>query len=357
MSHFPTHAGATSIDTPQACVQYLLDTADGSKSGSGLSASLETPRQGIGQADVNIALCKYWGKRDPKLNLPHNSSLSITLPALGTQTQVTWSPSPSSTGLQHLTFNGQVLSPEHATFQRTQQFLDWFPMAHRGQFEVVTDNSVPTAAGLASSASGYAALVLALNQTFGWALPATTLSILARLGSGSATRSLYPGFAVWNKGERLDGLDSYAYPLKESWPGLRIGLVEVDTSQKPIGSTQGMQATTQTCALYQQWPQQAEADLRTLTTAIEARDFATLGRTAEHNALSMHATMIATWPPIVYWQSQTLEAMQTVWALRAQGVAVYFTMDAGPNLKLLYLQKDQACIQNAFKGLIEIQPF
>ena len=353
MSDLPTHKQTSSIDTPKACIQLLLDSADRSTT----RADLDTPKQGAGHADVNIALCKYWGKRHPKLNLPHNSSLSISLPGLGTQTQVTWSPTESSTGLQQLTFNGETLSPDNATFQRTQQFLEWFPMAQTGRFEVTTHNSVPTAAGLASSASGYAALVLALDQAFGWALSRATLSILARLGSGSATRSMFSGFAIWDKGERPDGLDSYARPLAQRWDALRIGLVEVDTTQKPIGSTQGMQATTQTCALYPQWPQQAEADLKTLITAIEAHDFDTLGRTAEHNALSMHATMIATWPPIVYWQGQTLEAMQSVWALRAQGVAVYFTMDAGPNLKLLYLKKDQACIQETFENLIEIQPF
>ncbi|WP_319381782.1 diphosphomevalonate decarboxylase [Thiomicrorhabdus sp.] len=300
---------------------------------------------GHGQAPVNIALSKYWGKRDQALNLPINGSVSISLPGLGTTTTLKL-----IEGTQDIVrLNGTLLDSETSFARRLSRFLDGFRSTPQHAFEVATTNSVPTAAGLASSASGYAALVLALDDLFDWQLPKTTLSLLARFGSGSASRSLFNGFAVWHKGDREDGMDSFAEPLETQWPELSIGLVKVDTGEKPIGSTAGMQQTVDSCALYQAWPAQAERDLQTIIDAIREKNFSTVGQTAEHNALSMHATMIATWPPIVYWQPESIAAMQKVWTLREQGIEVYFTMDAGPNLKLLLQEKDQTTIKNAFQ--------
>jgi diphosphomevalonate decarboxylase len=198
---------------------------------------------------------------------------------------------------------------------------------------------------------------LALDALFDWQLDKAKLSILARLGSGSASRSLFPGFALWHKGERRDGMDSYAEGLSARWPELCIGLVKVDVNEKAIGSSAGMQQTVQHCPLYQAWPAQAEQQVKLIHQAIAQRDFTRLGETAEHNALSMHATMIATWPPIMYWQPASLAAMQQVWALRQQGIEVYFTMDAGPNLKLLFLADNKKAVETAFSALEVIQPF
>ncbi|BBP46595.1 hypothetical protein THMIRHAS_19680 [Thiosulfatimonas sediminis] len=299
---------------------------------------------GFGKAPVNIALSKYWGKRDSVLNLPMNGSVSISLPGLGTETTV----QPFGGQQDQIELNGQVLDHSVVFAKRLSQFLDFFRSAACPAFRVVTQNSVPTAAGLASSASGYAALVVALDDLFGWQLAKTELSLLARLGSGSASRSLFDGFALWHKGERPDGMDSFAESVDSVWPEFCIGLVKVNTQEKAVGSTLGMQQTVETCDLYQSWPPQAQRDLETITQAIIQQDFHTLAKTAEHNALSMHATMIATWPPIVYWQPESIAAMQIVWRLREQGVAVYFTMDAGPNLKLILQTQDQAIVQQAF---------
>lgn len=308
--------------------------------------------KGFGEASVNIALSKYWGKRQLELNLPTNSSLSISLPGLGTKTQLTL-----LEGLQdQVWLNGQSLRADDPFAKRLSQYLDLYRPPGL-VFDIDTVNSVPTAAGLASSASGYAALVLALNDLFGWRLDSQKLSILARLGSGSASRSLFPGFAVWHKGKRDDGLDSFAEALPQSWPELCIGLVKINTAQKPISSTAGMQQTVNTCELYQAWPAQAERQVKLVQQAIEQRNFQLLGETAEHNALSMHATMIATWPPIVYWQAESITAMQQVWALRQQGIEVYFTMDAGPNLKLLFLADNKKAVEAAFGDIQIIQPF
>lgn len=312
------------------------------------------PAKVVGQASapVNIALSKYWGKRQTELNLPTNSSLSISLPGLGTKTQIRLIESD-----QHQAcLNGKALATDDPFAQRLAQFLT--PFSPEGLvFNVDTHNSVPTAAGLASSASGYAALVLALNDLFNWQLDLKTLSILARIGSGSASRSVYNGFALWHKGTRDDGMDSFAEPIDQIWPDLCIGLVKVNTAQKPIGSTAGMQQTVKHCELYQAWPAQAERQVKVIAQAIQQLDFSLLGETAEHNALSMHATMIATWPPILYWQAESVIAMQKVWQLRQQGIEVYFTMDAGPNLKLLFLAQNKKAVETAFEDLETIQPF
>ncbi len=313
-----------------------------------------TPKQkGQGRANVNIALAKYWGKRDIELNLPTNSSLSISLPGLGTETTIQWFEDSNDT----ITLNDQLCTPQQPFAARLSRFLDPFRPTPQGGFEIKTHNSVPTAAGLASSASGYAALVLALNDCFQWKLDRKSLSLLARLGSGSASRSVYDGFVIWHQGRQPNGMDSFAEKIDQAWSNLKIGLLEIDLSEKPIGSTQGMQQTVNHCDLYQAWPQKAEKDVITLQSAIANQDFTLLGTTSENNALSMHATMLATWPPICYFQPDSIQAMQQVWQLRAQGTEVYFTMDAGPNLKLLFLEKDQQKLKESFPNLKVIQPF
>ena len=313
-----------------------------------------TPTQkGTGKAPVNIALSKYWGKRNVDLNLPTNSSLSISLPGLGTETQIEWIENQSD----QIYLNETKVASDDSFAQRIRLFLDLFRPNTQGGFIVNTLNSVPTAAGLASSASGYAALVLALNDCFQWDLPLKRLSLLARLGSGSASRSLYDGFALWHKGQLDNGMDSYAEKIDQAWPELCIGLLEIDISEKPISSTQGMQNTVNHCELYAAWPDKAEADLQKIHQAIERKDFQQLGQTSENNALAMHATMIATWPPILYWQPESVAAMHQIWQLRNEGCEVYFTMDAGPNLKLLFLRQDTQTIQNRFPAVKVIHPF
>lgn len=316
-------------------------------------------KKGYGKAAINIALSKYWGKRNLELNLPTNSSLSISLPELGTETEIEVIKNNCADygkNKQDLIYlNGEVVANKETFAKRISLFLNYF--REDCFFKVTTHNSVATAAGLASSASGYAALVRALNDCFQWNLSEKKLSILARLGSGSASRSIFDGFVIWHKGQQKDGMDSYAEPIKTQWHELQIGLLEIDTNAKKMSSTQGMQNTVNTCELYQAWPKKAESDLLKIKQSIEEKDFQTLGETAENNALSMHATMIATKPPILYWQPESIEAMHKVWQLREEGIAVYFTMDAGPNLKLLFLKENQNKIKEVFSSMITITPF
>lgn len=302
-------------------------------------------------APSNIALCKYWGKRNAELNLPINGSLSISLGDLGTTTTLSVATQDS------VNLNGQTVDAHDGFYKKVFAFIDLFRRDAPVRIAVNTVNTIPTAAGLASSASGFAALTLAIHDFFTLNLPLPVLSAFARIGSGSASRSLYSGFVEWHKGEQSDGMDSFAEAIDVTWPEFRVGLIKISTAQKKIDSREGMNRTVETSHLYKQWPAQAEQDLTTLRQAVMAKDFETLGQTAEHNALSMHATMIATWPAVLYWQPESVAAMHTVWQLREQGVPVYLTMDAGPNLKLLFTQEYAQQIQSAFPNMELIQPF
>ncbi len=303
-------------------------------------------------APTNIALVKYWGKRDPGLNLPITDSLSISLGAKGAATRIEVAESPQD----NFFLNDHEQEADSTFSSRLSQFLDLFRFDNI-HYRVYTKVNIPIAAGLASSACGFAAIVKALSNLYGWELSSTELSILARLGSGSACRSIYPGFVWWQKGTQADGMDCYALPLAQQWPELRIGLLLINQETKAIGSRPAMQNSLKTSYLYGSWPQQAAHDLNVVHEAILSQNFDTLGTTSEHNALSMHATMISAWPPIVYSIPETLAAMHKIWYLRQQGLPLYFTQDAGPNLKLLFLQNDLGSVLKEFPGLEVIAPF
>ncbi len=328
--------------------------------------------KGVAFAPSNIALCKYWGKRDAALNLPVNSSLSISLGDLGTRTEIRCidveqaslpaqgqAGMPAPQGIPDMVYLNGELQPVNSSFaKRISSFLDLFrPMFGNAHFEVRTENTIPTAAGLASSASGFAALVMALDDLAGWGLDKKRRSMLARLGSGSAARSIFDGFVQWNAGTNPAGTDSFAEKIDNEWPEFRIGILELSSAPKPVGSRDGMNRTVATSELYKSWPQQAAADLETIRATIDARDFALLGKTAERNALAMHATMLAAWPPLIYLQPETIEQIHKVQRVRAEGLEVYLTIDAGPNIKLLFLEENEAAVTTAFPGLQTIKPF
>jgi len=300
-------------------------------------------------APANIALCKYWGKRDAELNLPVNSSLSISLGKLGARTSIKFAKT-----ADRIFLNGKPAPKAFAA--RLSDYLNLF-RAEGQFFEVRTKNSIPTAAGLASSAAGFAALIQAFDRLMGWGFTPRELSLLARLGSGSAARSIFEGFAVWHAGQRPDGMDCFAESLDPRWPDFRIGILEVSAARKKTGSTEGMNATRETSELYRAWPAQAQCDYDELRTAIVAQDFPMLGKTAENNALAMHATMLAAWPPLCYWKPQSLSLMQKIWKVREEGLDLYFTMDAGPNLKLLFLKENQAAVRKCFPKVQIVNPF
>ena len=308
--------------------------------------------QGIAFAPANIALVKYWGKRDEELNLPVTASLSVSLGQLGSKVSIR-----PTAGNDTVTLNGRRLEAESSFVRRLTGFFDLFRTGPAIRFAVEAENTIPTAAGFASSASGFAAVVLALNDLFGWKLERRELSILARLGSGSACRSLYDGFVEWHAGEQKDGMDSFAEPLSATWPDLRMGLLIITTEEKATGSRAGMIQTTASSPLYAAWPTTVARDLATVRQAIVDHDFPTLGKTAEGNALAMHATMIAARPPLLYWKPESIAAMRRIWTLRDKGLPLYFTMDAGPNVKLIFETQHTAEVKAAFPEVQIVAPF
>jgi len=309
--------------------------------------------QGTFFAPSNIALCKYWGKRDTELNLPHTSSLSISLGNLGAKTTIALEQALKD----RISINGKEVDEDSIFSKNLSHFLDLFRPLNSVFFRVATEVNIPIGAGLASSACGFAAVVGALDQLYGWELPLSLLSILGRLGSGSASRSFWHGFVEWQAGHDADGMDSAGACLESVWPALRIGVLIVDSEQKKLSSRIAMQNTVLTSPFYKIWPEKQARDLKDLKKAIEKQDFMALGETTESNALAMHALMLTTSPPILYSQASTLEAIDKIWHYRQLGLPLYFTQDAGPNLKLLFLEKDEEAIIKIFPKLIVVSPF
>ena len=304
-------------------------------------------------APANIALVKYWGKRDETLNLPVASSLSISLGPLGSHVRL----APADSPTDRIFLDDAELPPTTSFARRATAWLDLVRPTPDFAFELRARNTVPTAAGFASSASGFAALAKAADALFGWNLPQESLSILARLGSGSAARSLADGFVEWHAGERPDGMDSFATPLPDRWPALRVAACVLSSAEKPVGSRDGMRRSVQTCPFYSSWPALVARDIATLHDAIAARNIALLGSTAESNCLAMHSLMMATRPPILYALPETLTAIRAVWSARADGIPVWFTMDAGPNLKLLFESSSESSIRALFPTATLVSPF
>ncbi len=309
--------------------------------------------KGLAFAPTNIALCKYWGKRDTEINLPVTSSLSIALPDKGAMTTMM----PHDKSRDEIILNGQEIAPDSRFAVRTSEFLDLFRPQGTGYLHIDIQMNLPVAAGLASSACGFASLTAALNDLFDWKLSARNMSILARLGSGSASRSFWKGFVEWHAGVQADGMDCYAEPLTYEWEQLRVGLLMVEDKEKIISSRDAMQRTIDTSVLYGSWPKKVVRDLVILRQALQVKNISLLGGAAESNALSMHATMLGSWPPVCYSLPETVAAMHKIWGMRRDGLDVYFTQDAGPNLKLLFLEKDQEQVVAQFPQLEIIKLF
>ena len=298
-------------------------------------------------AGTNVALVKYWGKRDSSLNLPATGSLSLTLRELGTRTTVRFGSVPIDT----VTLNGAPA--DERTLARVRALLD-LVRARAGLHdpaEVTTSNSVPTAGGLASSASGFAALALAASRAAGLELGDTELSALARRGSGSAARSVFGGFVEMHPGTRDDGADAVAEPLPaaDGW-NVRLVVAETAAGPKAIGSTQAMERTAATSPFYAGWLAAVEHDLADARAAVAARDLARLGAVAERSCLRMHATTLGADPPILFWNAATVTAMQVVTDLRAVGISAWFTIDAGPHVKVLCAADDATVVDGALRA-------
>lgn len=282
-------------------------------------------------AHPNVALIKYWGKRGVAGNLPATGSLSLTLGLMSTRTTVRFDP-----GLKRdeLTLNGRA-SPRD--LKRIRDCLA--PLRERtgqsGAASVRSENDFPTGAGLASSASGMAALALGGAAALGLAEDGALVRRAALAGSGSAPRSLYGGIALLS----IDAAGQWSCESllgPREWP-LKIAVAVTDSGPKALDSRAGMELTRRTSPFYGAWVGGQQASLDEARRAVDSRDFERLAQLAETNCLRMHATALGASPPALYFNGATVECIHRVKALARRGHAVFFTVDAGPQVKVVCL--------------------
>ena len=289
-------------------------------------------------APINIALIKYWGKRNEELKLPMSSSLSYSSLHLGTITKVL----PNCKNADEIFLNGVLIEQNTDFYNRTIAFVNLFRNALNVDIKltIITDNNVPTASGLASSASGFASLTLAINDLFNLNLDEKTLSILARLGSGSACRSIVSAidktanFVLWNKGISEDGFDSYAEKIalpNVIEDNLSMFIVKITDNKKDISSTDAMRMTIEMSKKYSTWLKQTENDILNI---FNVKSFQEFGLIVENNSLLMHKSIRDA--GIDYFLPKTYECVDFIKKLREQeNLSVFCTIDAGANVKII----------------------
>ncbi len=312
-----------------------------------------TSIHGNGSATPNIALVKYWGKRDPDRNLPFTDTFAVVLDQGRTRVNVgEW----AEDGVwwqfagQSRRLSGNLASPYI-------RMMDYARAIHGVDqtLRVVVAPSLPPRVGFAGSAAAMAALAGALEEAFSLDLDLWERSVLARIGSGSAARSIPDGFVRWYAGDAPDGMDSYAecvFP-PEHWPELRLILVPVDRKVKDGSSTRAMIRCQDTSSLFQGWLERCREDLSPILDAVARRDIEVLGATAENNARCMHAVALSASPPILYWTRDTIRIFEAMSALRHAGTGVWCTADAGPNPILLTLEDD---VEHVTKVVQDVLP-
>ncbi|MDE1851906.1 MAG: diphosphomevalonate decarboxylase [Candidatus Micrarchaeota archaeon] len=313
-------------------------------------------------ASPNIAFVKYWGKRDERLILPYNSSISMTLDdSLNTVTSVLFSKE-----LQNDRFfiNGEEQElADKETAERFGVVGILRRMAGNGEHAlVVSRNSFPTASGLASSASGTAALVFACSKALGLEMKARELSIVARQGSGSSCRSMFGGIVMWKRGRKEDGTDSYARRIasERQWPDLVDVIAIVSTERKRVLSRSGMRQTVESSALYKARTKFAESNAKEMIKAVKTKDFAGMAGIIMRESNDMHAVMLDTFPPIFYLNDSSKEIMAAIHELNGSmgKIVAAYTFDAGPNAHIITLRENEAAVREALRkvqGIKEVK--
>ena len=298
-------------------------------------------------AHPNIALVKYWGKQDSQTNLPAVPSLSITLDTLRAQTEICEADTDS------FVLDGIERSGEKQDL-KLKRFLDYVRVHHDiPPLRIESSNNFPTAAGLASSAAGFAALVTALNTLCELGLDDAEKSTLARIGSASAARSIFGGYV----GLTEPSFAANQIAEAEHWP-LKVVVAITDTGQKSVSSTEGMAISANTSPYYSNWVNSAEADYAEAQQAISTKDFARLAAVSEHSCLKMHAVMQSSRPALLYWNSASMACMHAITDLRQSGHDVFFTIDAGPQIKAICTEHSAAQViatLNSVPGVVRTE--
>lgn len=300
----------------------------------------------------NIAFIKYWGVADASLNLPLNNSISMTLADAHTTTTLVWD------------VRGQLVEDEFTIddlrfmglrAERLVRHLDRIRRLAGVDYraKVVSRNNFPMASGIASSASGFAALTVAGCRALGLDLTDTQLSALARRGSGSASRSLFGGFVEWEHGH--DDASSVAHQLFPPDHWALVDIVAVVSGAAKLVSSEGGHQLAATSPLLNGRLASLDKALDEVRQAIAERDLQRLGPVIEADALAMHAVMMTSTPSLLYWQPGTLEILHAVQRWRADGLAAYFTIDAGPNVHLICEAKDAMTVEHLLEVLPSVQ--
>jgi diphosphomevalonate decarboxylase len=304
------------------------------------------PSSATAQANPNIAFIKYWGNRDNTLRLPVNGSISMNLDGLFTRTTVTFS---ASLPTDSLLINSKPVSGPG--LERVSSILELVRgMAKINErAEVTSENNFPAGAGIASSAAAFAALALSASKAAGLDLSEPELSVLARRGSGSASRSIPAGFVEWQVGQGES--DSYAFSIApvEHW-NLADCVAIVSAAHKKTGSTEG-HAIAETSPLQNARVADAARRIEICRNAILNKDFEAFANIIEHDSDMMHAVMMTSNPPLMYWQAATVEIFHHVREWRASGLPVGYTVDAGANVHVLCLGEYKAEVEKRLREL------
>ena len=298
---------------------------------------------------ANIAIVKYWGKKDAKKMIPATSSISLTLNDMFTETEMEFIKDEdiktavekemkngnckdkfsNMTDLFYL--NGELQDKVHT--EKISKVVDLFRENRSQKVKISTTNNMPTAAGLSSSSSGLSAVIKACNELFGKNYTQSELAQISKFGSGSSSRSFFGPIAAWDKdtGE--------IYEVRTDLKLAMIVLV-LNENKKEISSRNGMELCAKTSTYFDEWVKQSEIDFVNMKKYLAENDFEKVGTLTEENALRMHKTTETANPPFTYFNEKTYEAMDFVKNLRNNGEKCYFTMDAGPNVKVLCLEED-----------------
>lgn len=285
---------------------------------------------------ANIALVKYWGKKSKNPVLPFNPNVSLRLDNLYSKTKIEL----SQTNEDEFYINDEKQGIDEVT--KIINFVDKFVPNRTEKIKIISYNTVPTAAGLSSSSSGTMALVLACNKFFNLGKNTAELALIAKEGSGSSSRSFYK-MASWLEDGRVHEVTTNL--------DLAMSVLVVNEDRKKISSREAMEHCVTTSTNFTDWVNQAKEDYKDMIVALKDNDFTKVGLITESNALAMHSTTEKATPAFSFLTDESYRAMSIVKQLREEGLECYFTMDAGPNVKVLYLKENQEEINRKLENL------
>ena len=303
--------------------------------------------QSIVRTSPNIALIKYWGKRNTIKNLPAVDSISITLDNLWTEMNVIFSSDLSNDELF-------INEKKQNNISRVKNCIDSICGEQRDYASIMSRCNFPISAGLASSSSSFSALVVAINSLMKKKWNTQLLANQAGSVSSSAARSIVGGLVQLNNEPEKIRITQLLSP--NDWP-LRVVIAITDKKEKAISSSKAMKLSADTSPFYSSWVEDQNDDIKEANSFISKKDFEGLASISEHNCMKMHSIMWTTRPSIVYWNSTTIDCMHAIRDLQRNGESVFFTIDAGPQIKAICLPENEEKIAkklNEIKGVQSI---